>query len=59
MARWRIDINDVGFQHLGMIEAPNAPEARIKAITLYRITKAQLPKLMITKIGGRNTIEKS
>jgi hypothetical protein len=59
MARWRIDINDVRFQHLGMIEAPTAQEARIKAINLYRITKAQLPKLMITKIGGRNTIERS
>ena len=42
-----------------MIEAPSAQEAQIKAINLYRITKAQLAKLMITKIGGRNTVEKS
>ena len=59
MSRWRIDINGERFQHLGMIEAPSAQEAQIKAINLYRITKAQLAKLMITKIGGRNTVEKS
>jgi hypothetical protein len=47
------------FQHLGVIEAPSAQEARNKAINLYRITKAQLPKLMITKIGGRSAIGKS
>jgi hypothetical protein len=59
MTRWRIDITGERFQHLGMIEAPSAQEARIKAINLYRIADAQLAKLTITKIGGRNTVEKS
>jgi hypothetical protein len=55
MPRWRIDIVRKHAEHLGIVTASNAQEARNRATTLYRIDPSRYGKLMITKIDERES----
>jgi hypothetical protein len=50
MPRWRVDVLRKRAEHLGIVTAPNAQEALIRAASLFRIEPAKYSKLMITKI---------
>jgi hypothetical protein len=53
MPRWRIDILRKHAEHLGIVNAPSAQEALLRAASLFRIEPARHNKLMITKVEER------
>ena len=53
MPRWRVDILRKKAEHLRIVTAPNAQEARNRTASLFRIDPSRYNKLMITKIKER------
>jgi hypothetical protein len=54
MPRWSIDIRRKKGEHLGVVDAPNAQEAKLKAISAFGIPPERQNRIVVSKLDNRD-----
>jgi hypothetical protein len=54
MPRWSIDIIRKKGEHLGVVEAPNAQEALLQAMSAFGIPPERRARIVVSKFDSRD-----